>query len=201
MRLDTFEAGIDRIYTIFGMSRKPSKDMQLVWYTRLDHIPDEAVNFIVEQICDLESMPRNMTVAWKNYWSNWKTANPSKIVRQDCQLCRNTGARDCWARPEDGGPWVHFMTPCPACQSNDTRMPMPLAELEAKGAIIMPVGYRGGPVGFDRDNGFGCLHHVSLDTSTPRKTMHVGVNMKQDFKRVRHLPAGEREEYGQSASW
>lgn len=96
---------------------------------------------------------------------------------------------------------MHFMTPCPVCQQNETRMPMPLAELEAKGAVIMPVDYRGGPVSFDRDNGFGCLHPVSLDTSTPRKTMHVGVNMKQDFKRVRHLPAGEREEYGQSASW
>ena len=94
-----------------------------------------------------------------------------------------------------------FGFPCPICQHDESREPVSIRELEAKGCVIMPVDYLGGAVAFDRDNNFGCLWPVSLDTSTPRPQMKVGGDHKQDFNRVRHLPPAEREDYAQTANW
>lgn len=200
MQWNLFDSGIAQIYDMFTNARSPSADQRQAWHDRLKHIPDEAVNFIVERICDFERLPSNMPLAWRNLWADWKAANPSRIMRPDCPACRNSGARHGWARQEDGE-WMIFGFPCPICQHDESREPVSIRELEAKGCVIMPVDYLGGAVAFDRDNNFGCLWPVSLDTSTPRPQMKVGGDHKQDFNRVRHLPPAEREDYAQTANW
>ena len=194
MKRETFQSGLDQIYDIFSGSRRPSSEAKVTWFGRLQHIPEEAVAFIVERICDMERLPANMTLAWKNLWSDWRAANPSRIIRPYCQACGNAGARFLWAPAADGG-WRNFSVPCPACQSSESQPPVSLQELEEQGCVIMPVDYSGGQVAFDRDKGFGCLWPLGMDISTPRREMRVGVTLRQDYKRLRHLPENEREDY------
>lgn len=73
--------------------------------------------------------------------------------------------------------------------------PVSLRELEEQGCEIMPVGYSGGQVAFDRDKGFGCLWPLGMDITAPRRKMRVGVTLCQDYERLRHLTENEREDY------
>lgn len=73
--------------------------------------------------------------------------------------------------------------------------------MRESGIDIMPPDYEGGPVAYDRQRGYGCLWPVELDTSTPRKKMLVGVDMKQDRNRVWHLPEAERQDVAQAENW
>lgn len=199
MNKQIFKDAMAEISAVFGGYEKKANVLD-VWFDRVQHIPDEAVSYITERLCDMENMPRNMVLAWKHAWADWKAANPSRMVRPDCHACRNSGVMHGWARQESDA-WMTFGIPCPACQHDDSREPVSLREFEAKGCVIMPVDYPGGAVAFDRDNGFGCLWPVGLDTSTPRPQMRAGVDTKQDFSRVRHLPPAEREDYAQTANW
>ena len=199
MQMHSFKDGLDKIFDMFTYTKKPTAEQMTTWYDRLKHIPDEAVNYIVENLCDSEKLPSNMPLAWKNLWGNWKSANPTKLVRNDCRFCGNTAARYCW---EEIGPdvWHMFAVPCPACQQSETRAPADLNALESSGIVIMPADFYGGPMAFDKENKFGCLWPVGLDTSTQREQMRVGVDTKQDFNRVRHIPQVERDAHAE-ASW
>ena len=182
MKHGIFQSGIEKIFDMFigSRSKRPSPEALNAWYGCLQHIPDEAVDFIVERICDMERLPSNMPLAWKILWSEWKAMNPTRIVRPYCRACDNHGARFVWA-PVGNGRWHHFAVPCPACQTNSSRPPVSLQDLECSGCVVMPTGYEGGVVAFDRDRGFGCfwLDEMRTGSSQPEKSAHE--NKKQAF--------------------
>ena len=187
-----FQDMLHTIYATFGRS-VPSQDIRDVLYGRVAGIPDEVAACIVERICDLERLPQNMSREFRNAWADWRAKNPTRIIRPDCPACGNIGVRHLWGRDERGR-WRAFSVPCPACQSGDGSVPVPLRELERHGALVMPPDYPGGPVAFDRDNGLNYLWPADLDTASPRTEMRVGVDMRPDARRTAHLPELEREE-------
>lgn len=194
MRAQIFNDAIAEIFATFGRG-VPTGTVRDTLFDRTRHIPDEAVPYIVERVCDLERLPQNMSREFRNAWADWRARHPARILRPDCPACRNTGVRHVWGQDEQGE-WRHCVVPCPACQDGNDGVPVvSLRALERGGALVMPVNYPGGPVAFDRDNALGRLWPVGLDTASPRAQLRVGVDMRPDQRRVAHLPEQERPEH------
>ncbi|MDY6233288.1 MAG: hypothetical protein SPI23_01240 [Desulfovibrio sp.] len=208
MTPETFSAMLLEIYPCFGR-QTPAGDVRAVIERKLRDVPDEAWRYMADQICSRDDLPRNMAKALLDAWGAWKSANPDRIVREYCPHCRDKAVFHCWAWDERKACWHTFAIPCPYCQAQGGgRIHPSPAELGARktqdgrpAALVMPPDYPGGPVAFDRDKRLGCLWPAGLDTGTPRPQMRVGVDMQQDARRLRHLPAAERQDAAPAENW
>lgn len=156
MNGDTFYSMMRNMYAVFNRPVPPDSSpfIMSVW-ERVQHIPDEAVPYIVAQVADEERMPQNMGRAILRAWESWQANNPFRVAHDRCEVCGDEGFFWCWKR--DGkGRHRHFLSPCPACRRAE--YPLPSArELAERGFVVMPAGYEGGPLLFDRNAGFGSL--------------------------------------------
>lgn len=202
MRQEKFDGMLRQVYATFGRT-PPVGDVRAVIWDKIRDVPDEAAPFLADQLCNRDEMPRNVARALTDAWGAWKSANPARIVREHCPHCLDEGVFHCWAQEPGNGRWHKFAVPCPYCQTPEdgSRVPADLRAMKAAGVDIMPPDYAGGPVAYDRWHGYGCLWPVDLDTSTPRPQMRVGVDMRQDDRRVRHIPARERQDVAQAENW
>lgn len=202
MRQEKFNALLRQVYATFGRT-PPVSDVRDVIWDKIRDVPDEAVPFMADQLCNRDELPRNVARALSEAWGAWKSANPARIVREHCPHCLDEGVFHCWAQEPGNGRWHKFAVPCPYCQTPEdgSRVPADLRAMKAAGVDIMPPDYAGGPVAYDRWRGYGCLWPVDLDTGTPRPQMRVGVDMRQDGRRVRHIPARERQDTVPAEHW
>lgn len=202
MRQEKFNALLRQVYATFGRT-PPVSDVRDVIWDKIRDVPDEAVPFMADQLCNRDELPRNVARALSEAWGAWKSANPARIVREHCPHCLDEGVFHCWAQEPGNGRWHKFAVPCPYCQTPEdgSRVPADLRAMKAAGVDIMPPDYAGGPVAYDRWRGYGCLWPVDLDTGTPRPQMRVGVDMRQDARRVRHIPARERQDTVPAEHW
>lgn len=202
MRQEKFDGMLRQVYATFGRT-PPVGDVRAVIWDKIRDVPDEAAPFLADQLCNRDELPRNVARALTDAWGAWKSANPARIVREHCPHCLDEGVFHCWAQEPGNGRWHKFAVPCPYCQTPEdgSRVPADLRAMKAAGVDIMPPDYAGGPVAYDRQRGYGCLWPVELDTSTPRPQMRVGVDMRQDDRRVRHIPARERQDVAQAENW
>lgn len=202
MRQEKFNALLRQVYATFGRT-PPVSDVRDVIWDKIRDVPDEAVPFMADQLCNRDELPRNVARALSEAWGAWKSANPARIVREHCPHCLDEGVFHCWAQEPGNGRWHKFAVPCPYCQTPEdgSRVPADLRAMKAAGVDIMPPDYAGGPVAYDRWLGYGCLWPVDLDTGTPRPQMRVGVDMRQDGRRVRHIPARERQDTVPAEHW
>ena len=202
MRQEKFNALLRQVYATFGRT-PPVSDVRDVIWDKIRDVPDEAVPFMADQLCNRDELPRNVARALTEAWGAWKSANPARIVREHCPHCLDEGVFHCWSEEPGKGRWHKFAVPCPYCQTPEdgSRVPADLRAMKAAGVDIMPPDYAGGPVAYDRQRGYGCLWPVELDTSTPRPQMRVGVDMRQDARRVRHIPARERQDTVPAEHW
>lgn len=202
MRQEKFNALLRQVYATFGRT-PPVSDVRDVIWDKIRDVPDEAVPFMADQLCNRDELPRNVARALTEAWGAWKSANPARIVREHCPHCLDEGVFHCWAQEPGNGRWHKFAVPCPYCQTPEdgSRVPADLRAMKAAGVDIMPPDYAGGPVAYDRWRGYGCLWPVDLDTGTPRPQMRVGVDMRQDASRVRHIPARERQDTVPAEHW
>lgn len=202
MRQEKFDGMLRQVYATFGRT-PPVGDVRAVIWDKIRDVPDEAAPFLADQLCNRDELPRNVARALAEAWGAWKSANPARIVREHCPHCLDEGVFHCWAQEPGNGRWHKFAVPCPYCQTPEdgSRVPADLRAMKAAGVDIMPPDYAGGPVAYDRWHGYGCLWPADLDTSTPRPQMRVGVDMRQDDRRVRHIPARERQDVVQAENW
>lgn len=202
MRQEKFNALLRQVYATFGRT-PPVSDVRDVIWDKIRDVPDEAVPFMADQLCNRDELPRNVARALTEAWGAWKSANPARIVREHCPHCLDEGVFHCWAQEPGKGRWHKFAVPCPYCQTPEdgSRVPADLRAMKAAGVDIMPPDYAGGPVAYDRWRGYGCLWPADLDTGTPRPQMRVGVDMRQDARRVRHIPARERQDMVPAEHW
>ena len=202
MRQEKFNALLRQVYATFGRT-PPVSDVRDVIWDKIRDVPDEAVPFMADQLCNRDELPRNVARALTEAWGAWKSANPARIVRGHCPHCLDEGVFHCWAQEPGNGRWHKFAVPCPYCQTPEdgSRVPADLRAMKAAGVDIMPPDYAGGPVAYDRWRGYGCLWPADLDTGTPRPQMRVGVDMRQDARRVRHIPARERQDMVPAEHW
>lgn len=202
MRQEKFNALLRQVYATFGRT-PPVSDVRDVIWDKIRDVPDEAMPFMADQLCNRDELPRNVARALTEAWGAWKSANPARIVREHCPHCLDEGVFHCWAQEPGNGRWHKFAVPCPYCQTPEdgSRVPADLRAMKAAGVDIMPPDYAGGPVAYDRWRGYGCLWPADLDTGTPRPQMRVGVDMRQDARRVRHIPARERQDTVPAEHW
>lgn len=202
MRQEKFNALLRQVYATFGRT-PPVSDVRDVIWDKIRDVPDEAVPFMADQLCNRDELPRNVARALTEAWGAWKSANPARIVREHCPHCLDEGVFHCWAQEPGNGRWHKFAVPCPYCQTPEdgSRVPADLRAMKAAGVDIMPPDYAGGPVAYDRWRGYGCLWPADLDTGTPRPQMRVGVDMRRDARRVRHIPARERQDTVPAEHW
>lgn len=202
MRQEKFDGMLRQVYATFGRT-PPVGDVRAVIWDKIRDVPDEAAPFLADQLCNRDELPRNVARALTEAWGAWKSANPARIVREHCPHCLDEGVFHCWAQEPGNGRWHKFAVPCPYCQTPEdgSRVPADLRAMKAAGVDIMPPDYAGGPVAYDRWRGYGCLWPADLDTSTPRPQMRVGVDMRQDARRVRHIPARERQDTVPAEHW
>ena len=202
MRQEKFDGMLRQVYATFGRT-PPVGDVRAVIWDKIRDVPDEAAPFLADQLCNRDEMPRNVAMALTDAWGAWKSANPARIVREHCPHCLDEGVFHCWAQEPGNGRWHKFAVPCPYCQTPEdgSRVPADLRAMKAAGVDIMPPDYAGGPVAYDRWHGYGCLWPADLDTGTPRPQMRVGVDMRQDARRVRHIPARERQDTVPAEHW
>lgn len=202
MRQEKFDGMLRQVYATFGRT-PPVGDVRAVIWDKIRDVPDEAAPFLADQLCNRDELPRNVARALSEAWGAWKSANPARIVREHCPHCLDDGVFHCWAQEPGNGRWHKFAVPCPYCQTPEdgSRVPADLRAMKAAGVDIMPPDYAGGPVAYDRWRGYGYLWPADLDTGTPRPQMRVGVDMRQDARRVRHIPARERQDMVPAEHW
>ena len=69
----------------------------------------------------------------------------------------NNGASGAEQEREAAERWHHFFVPCARCQPPSGRAHPSPETLRARGILVMPPGYPGGPTAFDRDHALGVL--------------------------------------------
>lgn len=195
MNGDTFYGMMKNIYAVFNRPVPPDSSpfIMSVW-ERVHHIPDEAVPYIVTQVADEDRMPQNMGKAILRAWESWQANNPSRMVHDRCEVCGDEGFFWCWKREEKTGKYQHFLSPCPACHKADYPLPS-VRELTERGFVVMPVGYEGGPLLFDRNSGFGFLWPENARQGEGRRLVagvQSGRDRCPDPRRFRAMSEAER---------
>lgn len=94
MKKYEFDNLLERLYEYFGYLRTP-KDRQIEqWLKKIEHIPNEAIIFIVTDIEDnCDSIPRNLPKHFKKLYEDWKNQNPGKVIYniENCGYCHGDG--------------------------------------------------------------------------------------------------------------
>ena len=202
-----FHGTMTEIYALFGRERPASSHTLSPLWERVKDWPDGVLPLLVERLELSERLPANVYREFRAAWEEWRRRNPERIVKTHCPVCGDRGAFDCWTRYRDGDGgnaptrWVHFVSPCPHCQTGLGRRPPTQIELRARGVEVMPPDYPGGPTAFDRDRGFGELFparwkglptEYSAEAIKARLAAKLGVDMTPDARRFAMLPPAER---------
>lgn len=94
MNDSAFNIMIRHIATYLQRIKQPSKDQLKLWHRRVEYIPDTAVTFIRDYICDnCDTFPKNPTKQIKTAYNEWKKSNNYKVKYQDteCNECFGHG--------------------------------------------------------------------------------------------------------------
>ena len=126
MRPEKFDDLIRQVYATFGRAM-PNGDVKAVIWDKVRDVPDEAVPFLADQLCNRDELPRNVARALSEAWGAWKSANPARIVREHCPHCLDEGVFHCWAQEPGNGRWHKFAVPCPYCQTPEDGSRVPAA--------------------------------------------------------------------------
>lgn len=94
MNQEELHEKIGRCFSHFRM-KAPDIDTRGLWFEELNHIPNEAGEWISRRICrEADGMPRNIVKAFKDLWRAWQAEFPEKVKRPEpvfCQVCGLSG--------------------------------------------------------------------------------------------------------------
>ena len=158
----TLQDSLEVIYSTFGRS-VPSIPVVRAIRSRVCDIPDQAMGWIVTRICDEERLPSNVGLAIAHGWNAWQRAHPRRIARGHCTAGCDNGHWHCWEK-NNTGKWVYFVSPCRSCRVRDVPIPS-VSDLKLAGVDVMPSGFSGGPLEYDRQRRYGCLWPLELQTA------------------------------------
>ena len=189
------------LYGAFGKNA-PALHVVAAAFKRVDSLPDGFFAFAAEQLEDRDTLPANLGRELRSsLWPQYLAQHPAKRAREDCPDCCNARVRFCWGNDVHSGRWQYFAVPCPSCQRGNRHAPATLHELLDHGVDIMPADYSGGPVGYDRDHGYGCLYPRGL-MSGAQQPIPVGeLADPRAAQRKRALSPEEREDYANAEAF
>lgn len=170
MDRNLFAAALDALHALFGKSAPEPARAQALW-ERVAGYPD-AVLPLVERRLELEEkLPANLYRVFHAAHEDWlrrRAVRRKAAPRPSCAVCAGQGGFWCWM-PDGAGGWHHFFAPCGRCQPPSGRARPSPGALRARGVLVMPPGYRGGPTAFDRDHALGVLCPARREEPAPGK--------------------------------
>ena len=85
----TAEKAIIDIFQFFRYQKNPT-DIQIdAWYKKISFIPEEAVDWIVNSITDLDRLPTNLPKEIIKQWYSYRKAHPEKTVPEQTMFCED----------------------------------------------------------------------------------------------------------------
>lgn len=190
MTPSNFSQLLTMLYATFGKT-PPAENTPIrgVIWAKVQKVPDESCGWITNKLTEAEKMPANVGAAIVGAYQAWLDVFPEKRMHAEvCPHCVD-GWLDCWSPVKDK--MKHWVSPCPQCRDPNART---RRELEQAGVAVMPSRYKGGPVAFDKDNGFNTLYHLNRlrGENDFLKTLKRRIDMKQNPERLRSLTENER---------
>ena len=128
-------------------------------------------------------------------WSTWRETHPEMCVNtsKKCPDCDEPGLIYVWTAqqpsPETGE--ISYQRTMALCACHPSRTGKSKREIAVAGGIVMPDGFKGGPVQFEREKGL-----CAPLACKPKKplSIRIGINLEPDPRRFQHLPENEKPE-------
>ena len=127
MERETITEAIADIYEYFRLKTPPTDGQIDKWFEKTGFIPSTAVPWIVRQITDMDSIPRNLPREIIRQWYQYLKKNPDKvmIVSDDCKECfDSTGLIHFSKLDKDYNPpmRMYYVALCQYCENYKTRL-------------------------------------------------------------------------------
>ena len=171
------------IYSLFGKKapeRGSAIENTIVLCT--GQVPDSLMGYIFEIFQRQDSMPQNLSKAILGAWETWQMENPRAVYRESCRTCGGEGGFDCWQ--PDGEKVRHFFAFCPACQRHrEGHLYLTPKQWKARGVLVMPVGYPGGKLAFETENGIREAVEEFNYIEKSRHGLHMTMNRRTGYAR------------------
>ncbi len=155
--------------------------------TNTAEIPDTVSGYVYERFKLLDSLPQNMTKAILGAWETWKLENPRAVYREACKQCGGNSGFDCWEKvTDDEGVETlhHFFAFCPACRKQrEGHLYLTPRQWKERGVLVMPVGYKGGKLQFEADNGLRTVPEHNPHVLKSLKGLKLHMNRRTGYDR------------------
>lgn len=143
---------LGEIYAVFQRTA-PARSSRIVskLAEKCEDIPDYAAEYIEDCVTSQKTMPVNIVQAFRDAWTSYCLANPEAVSsRSTCAVCSGDGGWEAW-EPMENGSFHHFFALCPKCRprKDGRKYPHPY-ELQRRGVLVMPHGYPGGRLAFEK---------------------------------------------------
>ncbi len=87
MEFEELREKISRLFRHFR-TKYPDSDTIGLWWEELNHIPNEAGEWIIRRIClECDAIPRNVVKAIKDLWRAYLAEHPEKSAKQETEFC------------------------------------------------------------------------------------------------------------------
>ena len=179
---------VSAIYALFGR-QCPARTSPVVTAitTNTAEIPDTVSGYVYERFKLLDSLPQNMTKAILGAWETWKLENPRAVYREACKQCGGNSGFDCWEKvTDDEGVETlhHFFAFCPACRKRrEGHLYLTPRQWKERGVLVMPVGYKGGKLQFEADNGLRTVPEHNPHVLKSLKGLKLHMNRRTGYDR------------------
>jgi len=146
MKSYNFKNAVNDLCEHFQTYKKPTEQTIYNWLKLVKFIPDEAVDYIITKIKDdKDSMPRNLTKAFKEYWRMFLFDNPDKLAKHQRTPCSECGGEGLIFYTEhDMGQIYNGAAVCPRCEnwqqhfgSVESHQKLSIADLKKRGAQVL----------------------------------------------------------------
>ena len=158
MDRELFVATLGVVHALFGRPAPAPAVTQALW-ERVAAYPDAVLPLLERRLELAEKLPANLYREFHAVREDLRHSDAARRAaapRPPCPACAGQGGFWCWLR-EPSGRRHHFFSPCHHCQPPSGRPRPSPDDLRARGVLVMPPGYPGGPTAFDRDNALGIL--------------------------------------------
>ena len=122
MDRENFNRAINRLFFHFQAANPPHPDFVEIWFKKVQHIPEAALDFIVNRFeNERDSIRCNITKVFKEYWQIWLDTHPDKkansVEQTPCDDCNGTGIIKFWYFEDAFKRYYTTVVRCGRCQN------------------------------------------------------------------------------------
>lgn len=117
MKEEELRDSIAEIYSYFRYAEMPGTRVIEAWFKKLKYIPEWSLKYIVNQVCELESLPRNLPKAIQALYEQYKREHPEETILKACPDCHSHGYFIVRKWEPDYGYHAEYIVKCGACSN------------------------------------------------------------------------------------